>query len=243
MKVTTIINGHREGRLLAASLRSAEEAIRAAGLDAESSEVLLVLDRPDEITLEVARYSQLPGLTLVEVDFGDLGASRSAGIERASGTHIALLDGDDIWGSKWLRRSIEFTQAHPGSILHPQLIVTFPENVNGWQSPDMLTSAFHLTELLIENCWTSLAFAPATIFQQFPYRTTEDASKFGYEDWAWNCDTIAAGVTHSIVPKTVHFIRKRATSLSMKSWNGRALTIPHTLTPQRVIELSGGTLV
>ena len=114
------------------------------------------------------------------------------------------------------------------------MAVTFPDYLYCWQSPDMDDPEFRVSRLLIENCWTSLAFAPTELFRRFPYPETQDHRQFGYEDWAWNGNTIAAGIRHHIVPRTVHFIRKRRTSLSISSRDAGALTIPHALSTGRV---------
>lgn len=238
MILSVVVNGHREGRYLTAALRSVKIALDTAGLRGARSEVILILDRPDQDTIAVAEAQQFEEMTIFAVDFGDLGSSRNAGISKARGDYVALLDGDDVWGPQWIRRGLEFAEEHPGSVLHPQMAVTFPNHLYCWQSPDMASGDFQLARLLIENCWTSLAMAPTDIFRRFPYKSTDDHRRFGYEDWAWNGDTIAAGIRHRIVPQTVHFIRKRETSLSMASSNARALTISHALSAERVRQLT-----
>ena len=47
------------------------------------------------------------------------------------------------------------------------------------------------------------------IYGRFPYRPNRLDQGFGFEDWAWNCETIAAGLKHRAVPETTHFIRSK----------------------------------
>lgn len=231
MILTVLVNAHREGRYLTAAIRSVHEALVVAELEPpKDAEILLVMDRPDDITVDVANLLDVPGLRRIVVDHGDLGSSRNAGIVEARGQYLALLDADDVWGSHWIRRGLADPRIDDTAIMHPQMAVTFPDRINCWQSPDMADPAFHVTRLLIENCWTSLALARTEVFRAFPYRTTHDHRQYGYEDWAWNGDTIAAGFSHHIVPETVHFIRKRNSSLSASSSTAGALPIPHALT-------------
>ena len=82
MILSVIVNGHREGRYLTAALRSVQQALETAGLDDSQAEVLLVLDRPDDLTSEVAERGRFSGLRNITVDFGDLGSSRNAGIAK-----------------------------------------------------------------------------------------------------------------------------------------------------------------
>lgn len=237
MICTAVITCHGEGRYLAASVRSARTAFAAAGLDDDNSEILLMVDRPDAVTLAVAEREASRGVEVVEVDFGDPGLSRNAAIERARGHYVALLDGDDLWGRHWIARALAFASDRPDSVFHAQLVVTFPDAFQLWQSPDMTMPDFDVAQLLFDNCWTSIALARTKIFRAIPYRGSHDHSQLGFEDWSWNCDTIAAGYLHRIVPRTVHFIRKREDSQSSSSSRAKALAIPHNLTVTRVREL------
>lgn len=56
------------------------------------------------------------------------GPSRKAGIERASGEWIALLDADDVWRPEKLARQIAAAQAHPSA----ELIFGRPEYWQSW---------------------------------------------------------------------------------------------------------------
>lgn len=222
-------------------MRSVKAALQNAGLDSSNAEILLSLDRPDDITREVAQTPLFADVLTQEVDFGDPARSRNACIQRAQGEWIALLDGDDVWGSSWLERGLAFGEGKPDAVLHAQIIVTFPE-VNVWQSPDMQDPAFRPSRLLVDNCWTSLALARTDLFRRFPYVPVEDATHFGFEDWAWNCETVSQGVQHRIVPQTAHFVRKKSQSRNSLSSDSGALTAPHGLTTARVraLEASKG---
>src|SRR5689334_2008158 len=123
-----MVNGHREGLLLLPSLRSAATAMAHAEMRGVRCEMMLVLDRPDGPTVDMANR----GLDLFDdprrltVDFGDAGASRNAGVEEARGTYVALLDGDDLWSKDWLSASFAMTTTDPRSlVLHPEFNLYF----------------------------------------------------------------------------------------------------------------------
>ena len=235
MLVSALVNGHREGRLLWHALKSVHAAAEVASSNRANVEVevVLVLDRPDDLMLEVSREMRSLISTTVVADVGDLGCARNVGIENATGDVLAILDVDDFWGSSWLRDGLLHLDAHGPAVLHPQVSQYFGSEVSGWHSPCMSDPGFPVATLLGNNVWTSAAMAPIEIFRAVPYRARPSAGRFGYEDWSWNCDTIAAGYSHYIVPNTVHFIRRRETSLSRMMMRANCLPIPHDLTLER----------
>ena len=243
MLITALVNAHHEGRLLGAALRSVEKARRRASLDDDDSEVVLVLDRPDELTLTVAEHHVALVTHLVVVDHGDAGLARNAGVERARGGIMANLDGDDLWGSRWLEKGLAFMRREDREvILHAQIAQYFGGDSTAFQSPSMSDPAFRVVSMLGSNPWPSLAMAPTSVFRGCPYRATPVDHSFAYEDWSWNCDTVAQGLKHETVPGTVHFVRRRLASLSRHSVNRAALPIPHSLSLQRARELDSARL-
>ena len=98
--VTAIVNVHREGDLARGSLLSiagARQVAEAAGI---AVEVLAVADCSDRATLETLADS--PGVQLLETTVDDLGLARNVGAAAANGHYVAFLDGDDLWGPRWL---------------------------------------------------------------------------------------------------------------------------------------------
>lgn len=209
--ISVIVNAHREGGILASALRSANEAVEEARRwDVSVEDVILVLDRPDSDTCRTA--STFPGIEVVETDVGDLGLARNAGIQVARGTHVALLDGDDAWGRSWLYRAATFLQSSPDGdvILHPELNLYFGRDEPYFvRHRSMAAASSESLVLGVDNCWTSLMFASIEVCRRIPFRPVDRERGFGFEDWSFYRETLAAGISHQVVPQTVHFIRRK----------------------------------
>jgi len=228
---------HRERALAVPALASmADMAARtaAAGVRVETR---AILDRPDHDTYRIVHTSGAWLDDIVTVDCGDLGASRNEGTRLSSCSHLAFLDGDDLWGSDWLVKASAsaFTAGWPDDIVwHPEWLYYFDERDFDFHTagglPRSGTRSFlmkHVASdspeldnraLLMNNLWTANVFASRSLHERFPYREIDRSSGFGIEDWSWNIETLVAGVRHDVVPDSVHLIRvKQSGSLGQQN--------------------------
>lgn len=210
--LSVAINAHSEGRLLRPTLRSVAAAIATVS-EATECELLIVLDKATPETLEEARKwvesdrIDAP-VRLVEVEFGDAGASRNAAAQNARGLYLAFIDGDDLVSSNYLADGLHLLlESDERVILHPGTVVSFGARSTIWKIlPTDTVDAF---QLIRDNLWPSSSISLRDTYLEVPYRSTSPERGFGPEDWLWNIETSIAGFAHRPVPGTMFFYRVR----------------------------------
>ncbi|EIZ81458.1 glycosyltransferase [Methylobacterium sp. GXF4] len=225
-KITAGIVFHREGYFAVPALKSLKCMIDYARSNGLEIETIAVLDRFDNITKHIVQNCEVAFDDIIEVEFGDLGMSRNAIIDRATGNFVTFFDGDDLWGEEWIVRALTRHKQLSGDktiILHPEYLFYFDEYdfsahsttnypndrsksfwFRHWASDD---PRFDPRALLLNNIWSANSFARKEVFQANPYLSVDRNKGFGVEDWAWNIETVWAGALHAIVPEGVHVIR------------------------------------
>jgi len=243
--ITVIIIFHREGAFALPALASMEELVYSAREADIRVEARAVLDNADDLTRRLVA-SQGAWLDEVEeVSFGDLGLSRNKGAQSAKGEYLAFLDGDDLWGTDWLRLAYAAATAPDApkeAIWHPESLFFFSWNDFDRHSVSHQShhdaQSFHffhhpgadsdlmLNTLFLENFWSANVFASRSLHLRHPYKTAEKETGFGIEDWSWNIETVWENIPHRVVSDTVHLIRiKESGSLNQK--NDSEGLLPH----------------
>lgn len=216
--ISMIVTLHREGVLLGVTINSCLAAARRAASEGMSLELVLIMDRSDDTTQTMFDQARLEALfdmpcQVHRTDFGDPGLARNHGVAQSSGRYVTFLDGDDLWGSNWLVASHAFHQKEPQPVIaHSSINLVFGGNSIVWLHPSSRDPKVSLLSQPVSNYWDAMAFAERQIYQDFPFVANDLKVGFGHEDWHWNCITLAAGIHHVPVPKTIHFKRARASS-------------------------------
>ncbi len=214
--ITAVINGHREGLLAGASLKSLKTCASKAERCGLRVELLAILDNADDLTIEVFKNSQIsnPEMKIEMVDHADLGFARNTAAKMAQGEWLAFLDADDLWCDTWLVSAYAAAQSDSRMIAwHPELNVYFGASPHLFVHMDMENPKFHSANIAVTNPWTSLCFAKTAVVRSVPYTGTNLKEYVGFEDWSWNIDLIEHGGLHKIVTGTSHAIRTSPTSL------------------------------
>jgi len=212
--LTVVVTAHGEGRLLRPTLRSVTAAIELVSAAGDDTELLLVCDNADALTLaEAAAFAERPrsfDMRVEQLSLGESGAARNAAASRARGEFIAYVDGDDLVSSNYFVDSLAILrQTDRQIVLHPEIVVSFGARSLLWRTESTRTHEIDHRDLLRHNLWPASCVTARSVILATPYRSLPPESGYGPEDWLWNIDTSAAGVVHDVTPNTVFFYRVR----------------------------------
>ena len=229
--VSAIVTFHRERELAARTLASIERMRAHADANDIGVDLLMTLDGDDERTADIitSHAGLRDGDQLFRVDYADLSSCRNHAIARATGDFIATLDGDDLYCEAWITKAVHFVERHGRRIIaHPELMVAFGAWQAYWYQIDQTDFRFKPETLLTINYWNACALARREVFVDCPYqRSKVGESGFGFEDWHWNCETIAMDYVHRVVPGTFRLERRKSEgSLNVAHQSESALIRP-----------------
>jgi len=209
--ITAILTFHNEGAIAIPSIRSADLCRAYCETDGIRVELLAVLDRADQETTEIVEeLSSDFRMRVLRTDIGDCGGARNEGVRNASEKYCAFLDGDDLWGHKWLRHAWITAEADgDDAIYHPEVCLYFGVQEHIFSHVDPSDSDFDPRAFAVHNYWTALTFSSSSLLRTHPIEVAFHREGFAYEDWHWHQKTLSAGIAHKNVPGTVHFIRQR----------------------------------
>lgn len=225
-----VVTFHREGVLGHKTLLALARCRRAAQARGHTVQFVLTLDRADEETRRIVREhpSLQAGDVIEDIDYGDLGLSRNHAVRAAGGDWIGICDGDDYLSENWIVRCLESAQtAGARTIWHPELIVLF----DGWHAISRQygqdDETFDRHAMLVVNPWNSCSFAHRDVYLAVPYELARPGETgFGFEDWHWNCETLAKGYHHAIAVRTLHYVRRKQSG-SLNQAHARASALIH----------------
>ena len=212
--ISIIITAHREGALAGVTANSARKAIAFAATSLGlTSEIILVLDRSNEITATILEnaFPDL-SLTVLRTDEGDPGQARNRGIEKASADCSTFLDADDLWSENWLTEAWKLIERRPDCVAHSACNMVFGDERNLWWHVDSEGPLYDPEYLPFGNYWDAMSFSRTELYVASPFRRNDLRLGFGHEDWHWNAWTIDQGIPHKPVANTMHFKRRRAGS-------------------------------
>jgi hypothetical protein len=125
-----------------------------------------------------------------------------------------VLDGDDYYSTNWIEQAwLALKKYGVKTIFHPEIVMSFGIHSVYARQINQDDASYDKLGLLMYNYWSAWMFASRSVYEDCPYVTARTIETgFGYEDWHWNCETIAAGFKHRLVPETIGFYRKKNVS-------------------------------
>lgn len=236
--ITVVMTAHHEGRLAHHTMRSLFRARTYAVERGISVATIVVLDRPDEATeRHFSSYAGRPDIVISRADYGDLGLSRNHGISLSAGTYVAILDADNLFCLNWLFDAAGYLGSRSAeTVVHPEYQMVFEAQNFAFRQISSTDPSFEVRNLIEYNYWDAVCMARREVFVGHPYESTTSTEGFGFEDWHWNCETLADGIEHHVVPGTVHFMRmKKSGSLLAYTRGSRRLIRPSKLFDPQVL--------
>lgn len=211
--ISIIITFHDEGILAHSTLNSAERCRKSAAINGITTEYIWVLDDCDEETRNIIfSHPAMQSSPKISLTFyGDVAEARNSGVNISEATAIAVLDGDDYFSTNWIEQGWRHLNIYgEKSIVHTEFVVDFGTTYGYTRQIDQSSRYFNQNGLLVGNYWTSWTLSHRNTYLKCPYRPTKALKTgFGYEDWHWNCETIASGFEHRLAFGTVGFYRRK----------------------------------
>ncbi|MFW2514609.1 glycosyltransferase [Demequina sp. SO4-13] len=215
--IAVVVTTHREGRLMIPTVRGLARTLAHASHAGLSVEVVLVRDRADARTVEQvdelvagAVLADAVRVQVTDVDHGDLGLARNDGIAASTAPLVGVLDADNLPSENWLAAAhAVLGAATEPSIVHPARILKFGDDLAVWPLMSTRDPRFQPGLLAWFNMWDAFALMHREVALAHPYRECRPHTGFGPEDWAFNCDTVAAGIPHLIAAETTLYYHVR----------------------------------
>ncbi len=210
LDVSVVIPAHKEGRMARHTLQSAIRAIAFAEKTGISSEILVVMDSADENTVSFLDREKAVVSHVEMVEYRDLGLTRNHGVRKAHGKYVAFLDADNLFCESWLSHAWHYLESRNEDVIaHPEYVVTFEAASCIWCQISSDAASFRGADFIENNFWDATCMAKRSLLLSHPYEPTTSTRGFGYEDWHFNCETLAAGIPHHVIPDTALFLRKK----------------------------------
>jgi len=227
--ITAVMTTHGEGALAAVSFNNFIRTVEFAESAGLRIEKVVVMDRPEDHTRRIFEDLDDQSVRIMETDFGDQGRVRNFVAEHSFGKYIAFLDGDDLWSENWLSEAFTFLESdsRDNLIAHPEFNWFFSGTGSVIVNTDQESELFDEQFLRYANYWDAMCMTLRATHVSIPYCKRQIKAGFAFEDWHWNCETIAAGYIHKVIKDTIHFKRRRTSSQTTQASANRS-SIPAT---------------
>jgi glycosyltransferase involved in cell wall biosynthesis len=229
--VSLIITAHREGRLAHGSVRSAQRAMRFAEQQGIQVELIVVLCAPSDHTLRYFEQHEQPFDQIHRTEVRDTGLARNQGAAVARGRYLTFLEAGDLLSENWLAAAFKLAVTDGRFVLHPEQSLHFGRELLLVTHTDSTSPDYSPLNLIKCDYWASLSFMSKDFFLSGNrFIAADESNGFGHAGWHWNCETIAHGAIHRIVPETLLFKRQKSEGSSVEGQgHGRPVMPPTKL--------------
>jgi hypothetical protein len=203
-----IITAHKEQNRLLETLNSVKRNIELLP-NANIVNVYISLDNADQVTKDIA-YSNNEPKSIFEYDFKDVGLSRNATVIKGESKYVGFVDAGDVWCNDWLLKTYQQILVNDSildCVYHPFITFFVMKDRNEFIIHPDTGDSFNKLTVILNNPWTSSFITTRQNLIKLPFKSgaTRANSKFSFEDWSWNRDSLYLGFNHIQVHETVHF--------------------------------------
>ncbi|HEY9868196.1 MAG TPA: glycosyltransferase family 2 protein [Candidatus Obscuribacterales bacterium] len=211
--ITVILACRDRGRFLHPAVRSVADAVERAESELGISIEWLTVAAPSSEATEQYLSNHLPSRSRrVRFAGTDLAAAKNQAVAEARGRYIAMTGGDDLVSSNWLSKSYELCMAEPRAVVfHPHAVIVFGDTRLLYVTPDQEDPDLSPDAIFARNLWPATSVGQAKIYRDHKFVDADQERGFGYSDWHWVCETVASGVVHRPVPRTLSCCRQQDT--------------------------------
>ncbi len=166
---------------------------------------------------EFSGLSAFKNVCRLEVDNGDLGASRNDGVNAASGQFVALADADDLVSANMysmMARSV--IESEQGALIVPEYCVSFGNKYHICKYYP-LANIGELT-FFATHPFVSCVFGNHSTFRNALFSGCDRI--YSHEDWHFNAQCIAKGIDIKIAQGTAKFALSRSYSAAVRNCAG-----------------------
>ncbi len=211
--VSGVVTFHRERELAVPTLHAIGRTRRHAEACGLRMELVVTLDVSDAETAAAVRSHPAIRASdhIYRIDVRDLSLSRNYAIEKARGEYVAIFDGDDLFSENWVAAAVTQIERHGShAIVHPQLMIAFGAWSAYWYQVDQADARFQPESFVAFNHWNACSVARRAVYRECPYVCARvGEAGFGFEDWHWNCETMARGYRHHVAAHTLRLERRK----------------------------------
>jgi|GEM_PF-3295969 len=215
---SALINIHREGMLLIPTMRSLIKAKSALESIGGQIEFIVVADNIDLKTENAIAKFEQDIAQFHCVNFNDIGRSREFGIQCALNDYVFIHDGDDLYSQNWYASFFQMRKedkVKSDRVYHTEYFLSFGENFFMRRMLPSKSKLFDPLFLITEWYYANKAVVHKGLYEKYPMPYYDKIKGLGSEDWLWNCHTIAGGIVHDVIPKTICFYRDKPVQTSL----------------------------
>lgn len=194
--ISVIITAYNHEAYVADAIES------AVGQTLPPDEIIVVDDGSTDRTAEIARsYGKM--VRCISQENQGCGGARNTGVNEARGSHIAILDSDDIW----IDRKLELQSAYLAA--HPEIDMVFC-HMKPFLSPEIdPAQAVNFDPREIAACnGATLLTRRETFIKAGPFPAGRNVAEF----FPWFSRACDAGLTHHILPELLLLRRVHLTN-------------------------------